>query len=122
MESMIGEEVCIADLILLIGVLCNIGQEVAAADDGTRIYYYGTFPYGAYSTVLDIENVRLAEAKITDLYGTQAKISALGTTLAGVGSVTFTNSLFYINYGSSSLAASGSIPPYPWTMKKIASN
>lgn len=99
-----------------------VSQEVAAADDGTRIYYYGTFPYGAYSTVLDIENVRLAEAKITDLYGTQAKISALGTTLAGVGSVTFTNSLFYINYGSSSLAASGSIPPYPWTMKKIASN
>ena len=99
-----------------------VSQEVAAADDGTRIYYYGTFPYGAYSTVLDIENVRLAEAKITDLYGTQAKISALGATLAGVGSVTFTNSLFYINYGSSSLAASGSIPPYPWTMKKIASN
>ena len=99
-----------------------VSQEVAAADDGTRIYYYGTFPYGAYSTVLDIENVRLAEAKITDLYGTQAKISALGATLAGVGSVTFTNSLFYINYGSSSLAASGSIPPYPWTLKKIASN
>jgi hypothetical protein len=98
-----------------------ISQEVATAQDGTTINYYGTFPYGTYQTVLDIENVRLAEAKITDLYGTQAKISALGTTLAGVGDVSFTYSLFYISYGSSSIAASGSIPPYPWTMKKIAS-
>lgn len=99
-----------------------ISQEVATAADGTAIYYYATFPYGAYQTVLDVENVRIAEAKITDLYGTQAKISGLGTTLAGVGDVTFSYSLFYINYGSNSLAASGSIPPYPWTMKKIASN
>ena len=98
-----------------------ISQEVATAQDGTTINYYGTFPSGTYQTVLDIENVRLAEAKITDLYGTQAKISALGTTLAGVGDVSFTYSLFYISYGSSSIAASGSIPPYPWTMKKIAS-
>ena len=99
-----------------------ISQEVATAADGTAIYYYATFPYSTYQTVLDVENVRLAEAKITDLYGTQAKISGLGTTLPGVGDVTFSYSLFYINYGSNSLAASGSIPPYPWTMKKIASN
>ena len=99
-----------------------ISQEVAAADDGTNIHYYGTFPYGTYQTVLDVDNVRLAEAKITDLQGTQAKISALGTTLAGVGDITFPYSLFYVNYGSSSMAASGLIPPYPWTMKKIASN
>lgn len=99
-----------------------ISQEVATAADGTAIYYYATFPYGTYQTVLDVENVRIAEAKITDLYGTQAKISGLGTTLAGVGDVTFSYSLFYINYGSNSLAASGKIPPYPWTMKKIASN
>ena len=98
-----------------------ISQEVATAVDGTSIHYYGTFPYGTYQTVLDIDNVRLAEAKITDLQATQAKISALGTTLAGVGDITFSYSLFYLNYGSSSLAASGSIPPYPWTMKKIAS-
>lgn len=97
-----------------------ISQEVATAADGTAIYYYATFPYGTYQTVLDVENVRIAEAKITDLYGTQAKISGLGTTLAGVGDVTFSYSLFYINYGSNSLAASGKIPPYPWTMKKIA--
>ena len=96
-----------------------ISTEVASADDGTVVYYYGTFPYGTYQTVLDVENVRLAEAKITDLYGTQAKISALGTTLAGVGEVTFSYSLFYINYGASTIAASGSIPPYPWTMRKI---
>ena len=98
-----------------------ISQEVAEAEDGTKINYYATFPYGAYQTVLDIDNIRIAEAKITDLYGTQAKISPLGTTLAGVGEVTFSYSLFYINYGTSSLAASGSVPPYPWTMKKIAS-
>lgn len=99
-----------------------ISQEVATADDGTSIHYYGTFPYGTYQTVLDVDNVRLAEARITDLQGTQAKISALGTTLAGVGDITFSYSLFYVNYGSSSMAASGLIPPYPWTMKKIASN
>ncbi len=97
-----------------------ISQEVATAADGTCINYYGTFPYGTYQTVLDIHNIRLAEAKLTDLSGTQAKISALGTTLAGVGDVTFTYSLFYISHSSSSIAASGSIPPYPWTMKKIA--
>lgn len=96
-----------------------ISQEVASADDGTVVYYYATFPYGTYQTVLDVENVRLAEAKITDLYGTQAKISPLGTTLAGVGEVTFSYSLFYINYDTGSLAASGGIPPYPWTMRKI---
>lgn len=99
-----------------------ISQEVATADDGTSIHYYGTFPYGTYQTVLDVDNVRLAEARITDLQGTQAKICALGTTLAGVGDITFSYSLFYVNYGSSSMAASGLIPPYPWTMKKIASN
>ena len=99
-----------------------ISQEVATADDGTSIHYYGTFPYGTYQTVLDVDNVRLAEAKITDLQGSQAKISALGTTLAGVGDITFSYSLFYVSYGSSSMAASGLIPPYPWTMKKIASN
>lgn len=97
-----------------------ISQEVATAADGTCVNYYGTFPYGTYQTVLDIHNIRLAEAKLTDLSGTQAKISALGTTLAGVGDVTFTYSLFYISHSSSSIAASGSIPPYPWTMKKIA--
>lgn len=99
-----------------------ISQEVATADDGTNIHYYGTFPYSTYQTVLDVDNVRLAEARITDIQGTQAKISALGTTLAGVGDITFSYSLFYVNYGSSSMAASGLIPPYPWTMRKIASN
>ena len=98
-----------------------MSQEVASSDDGSYIHYYGTFPYGTYQTVLDIENIRIAEAKMTDLAGTQARINALSTNLSGVGEVTFTNSVFYITYTdtASSLAASGSVPSYPWTMKKI---
>lgn len=101
------------------GKIYFISQEVASSEDGSHINYYGTFPYGTYQTVLDVDNVRLAEAKITDLAGNHAKITALGTSLAGVGDVTFTYSLFYINYGTSSIAASGSVPSYPWTMKRI---
>lgn len=96
-----------------------ISQEVASSTDGSHVYYYGTFPYGAYQTVLDIENIRLAEANMTNLQGTEARISALDTTLPNVGQFTFTNSLFYISYPTGSIAASGVIPPYPWTMKKL---
>lgn len=96
-----------------------ISQEVAASDDGSHIYYYATFPYGTYQTVLDIENIRVAEASMTDLQGTQARITGLETNLPNVGLVSFTNSIFYISYPSSSIAASGAIPAYPWTMKKL---
>lgn len=101
------------------GKIYFISQEVASSDDGSHIYYYGTFPYGTYQTVLDIQNIRVAEAKMTDLNGKNAKITALSTNLSGVGDVTFTNSIFYISYSTSSTAASGHVPSYPWTMKKL---
>lgn len=96
-----------------------ISQEVASRADGSHIYYYGTFPYGTYQTVLDIENIRLAEANMTNLQGTEARITALNTTLPNVGQITFTNSLFYISYPTGGIAASGSTPKFPWTMKKL---
>lgn len=101
------------------GKIYFISQEVASSDDGSHVYYYGTFPYGTYQTVLDIQNIRVAEAKMTDLNGKNAKITALSTNLSGVGDVTFTNSIFYISYSTSSTAASGHVPSYPWTMKKL---
>ena len=102
------------------GKIYFTSQEVASSPDGSRIYYYGTFPYGTYQTVLDIENVRLAEAKMTDLQGTQAKITGLNTVLPDVGNVSFSYSVFYISYPTASTAASGSVPAYPWMMKKIS--
>ena len=56
---------------------------------------------------------------MTNLQGTEARRSALDTTRPNVGQFTFTNSLFYISYPTGSIAASGVIPPYPWTMKKL---
>lgn len=103
------------------GKIYFTSQEVAVSEDGgIRVFYYGTFPYGTYQTVLDLVNVRVAEAKFTDTAGTQAKISPLTVNLAGVDPVPFTNSIFYISYGSqSSTGASGKVPSFPWTMKKL---
>ena len=103
------------------GKIYFTSQEVAVSEDGgIHVYYYGTFPYGAYQTVLDLVNVRLAEAKFTDTAGTHAKITPLLVNAAGVDPVPFTNSIFYISYGSqSSTGASGKVPSYPWTMKKL---
>lgn len=57
---------------------------------------------------------------MTDLQGTQAKITGLNTVLPNVGNVSFSYSVFYISYPTASTAASGSVPAYPWMMKKIS--
>ena len=97
-----------------------VSQEVASGRDGSTIYYYGTFPYNTYQTVLDFENVRVAKANFTNLASTEAVIDGLGMYLTGVGDIEFNYSLFYIRYNSTTAQAiSKSIPSYPWTMKKI---
>lgn len=97
-----------------------VSQEVASGTDGSTIYYYGTFPYSTYQTVLDFENVRVAKANFTNLASTEAVIDGLGMYLTGVGDIEFNYSLFYIRYNSTTAQAiSKSIPSYPWTMKKI---
>lgn len=97
-----------------------VSQEVASGSDGSTIYYYGTFPYSTYQTVLDFENVRVAKANFTNLASTEALIDGLGMYLTGVGDIEFNYSLFYIRYNSTTAQAiSKSIPSYPWTMKKI---
>jgi hypothetical protein len=102
------------------GKMYLVSQEVASADNGTKVYYYGTFKYGISNIVLDYDNVRLASADFTNLAATEAQINAEGMYLTGVGDITFTYSLFYLRYSSTSaIAASGSIPGFPWTMKKI---
>ena len=97
-----------------------VSQEVASGNDGSTVYYYGTFPYGTYQTVLDYEDVRVAKARFTNVASSEAMIEGLGMNLVGVGDITFTNSIFYIRYNSTTAqAVSGSVPSYPWTMKKI---
>lgn len=97
-----------------------VSQEVASGNDGSTVYYYGTFPYGTYQTVLDFEDVRVAKARFTNVASSEAMIEGLGMNLVGVGDITFTNSIFYIRYNSTTAqAVSGSVPSYPWTMKKI---
>jgi hypothetical protein len=102
------------------GDIYMVSQEVASGSDGSTIYYYGTFPYSTYQTVLDYENVRVAKANFTNLDSTEAVIDGLGMYLTGVGDIEFNYSLFYIRYNSTTAQAiSKSIPSYPWTMKKI---
>ena len=97
-----------------------VSQEVASGNDGSTVYYYGTFPYGTYQTVLDYEDVRVAKARFTNGASSEAMIEGLGMNLVGVGDITFTNSIFYIRYNSTTAqAVSRSVPSYPWTMKKI---
>lgn len=45
--------------------LVFISQEVATGSDGSVIYYYGTFPYSTYQTVLDVVNTRIAKASFS---------------------------------------------------------
>ena len=98
-----------------------VSQEVGEGTNNEKLYYYGTFLYGVSQIVLDYDNVRIAEITPTNIANTEADISPLGMTLAGVGDIEFSYSLFYIRYSSSSaMAASGSIPNYPWAMKKLA--
>ena len=102
------------------GDLYVVSQEVATGSDGSLIYYYGTFQYGTYQTVLDYENVRVAKASFTNLASTEAVINGLGMYLTGVGDITFNYSLFYIRHDSTTAqAVSMAIPEYPWTMKKV---
>ena len=102
------------------GELYVVSQEVATGSDGSLIYYYGTFQYGTYQTVLDYENVRVAKASFTNLASTEAVINGLGMYLTGVGDITFNYSLFYIRHDSTTAqAVSMAIPEYPWTMKKV---
>lgn len=102
------------------GKMYLVSQEVAEANDGSKVYYYPTFQYGTSKIVLDYENVRMASADFTNLAGTEALITASGMYLTGIGDVTFSYGLFYVRYSSSSaIAASAAIPGFPWTMKKI---
>ena len=102
------------------GEVYIVSQEVSVGSDGSIIYYYGTFPYGQYQTVLDYEDVRVARARFTNFASTEALIEGLGMNLAGVGEITFTNSLFYIRYDSTTAqGVSSGVPSYPWTMKKL---
>lgn len=102
------------------GKMYLVSQEVASAEDGTKVYYYGTFKYGTSNIVLDYDNVRIASIDFTNLASTEAQITAEGMYLTGVGDITFRYGLFYLRYSSTSaIAASGSIPEFPWTMKKI---
>ena len=102
------------------GKIYMVSQEVAAASDGSKVYYYGTFQYGTSKIVLDYDNVRIASADFTNLAGTEAQINPSGMYLTGIGDVTFSYGLFYVRYSSSSaIAASAGIPEFPWTMKKL---
>ena len=102
------------------GEIYFVSQEVATGNDGSVVYYYGTFPYGQYQTVLDYDNVRVANARFTNVASSEAVINGLGMNLAGVGEITFTYGLFYIRYSATTAqAVSASIPDFPWTMKKI---
>ena len=97
-----------------------VSQEVGEGANNEKLYYYGTFLYRSSQIVLDYDNVRVAEITPTNTAKTEADISPLGMTLAGVGDIEFSYSLFYIRYSSSSaMAASGSIPNYPWAMKRV---
>ena len=102
------------------GEIYFVSQEVATGNDGSVVYYYGTFPYGQYQTVLDYDNVRVANARFTNVASSEAVINGLGMNLAGVGEITFSYGLFYIRYSATSAqAVSAKIPDFPWTMKKI---
>jgi hypothetical protein len=68
--------------------------------------------------LVDYENLRIAEFVV--IGDKEAQIRPLGATLDGVGEITFSYGLFYINYATSSTAASFSIPSFPWDMKKLA--
>lgn len=97
-----------------------VSQEIGSFDDGSTLYYYGTFPYGTYQTVLDYENVRLAKANFTNLASTEAVINGLGMYLTGVGDIEFDYSMFYLRGDGTAYALGKSIPSFPWTMKKIS--
>ena len=102
------------------GKMYLVSQEVASAEDGTKVYYYGTFKYGTSNIVHDYAKVRIASIDFTNLASTEAQITAEGMYLTGVGDITFRYGLFYLRYSSTSaIAASGLIPEFPWTMKKI---
>ena len=94
--------------------------EISSDNETATVCYYGVFPWGTYKSVMDVDNIRLAEIDFTDSSNERAEVSALSTVLEGVGEVTFRYSLFYI-YTSSTTAspASASIPEYPWTMRRV---
>ena len=101
------------------GKMYMTSQEVAYAE-GARILYYGTFKYGTSQVVLDMEEVRIASVRFTDLANQNAIIEPTKISLPGVGEVEFSYSLYYIEATSGSIAASASIPKYPWKMRKIS--
>ena len=107
------------------GDIYFISQQVDVAVDGEILYYYGTFPYGTYQTVLDTENIRLAKASFTNLESSKALIEGQSVNLQGVGEVTFTNAVYYIRYDSTTASGASpaqAVPSYPWTMEKVQSN
>lgn len=97
-----------------------ISQEVARGDDGSIVYYYGTFPYGQSHVVLDYDNAKIADASFTNIACTEAIVEGESLYLTGVGDVTFSYGLFYILLDANTpRAASLAVPEYPWTMKKL---
>ena len=103
------------------GELYFISQEVGSYDDGSILYYYGSFPYNASSMLLNYENIRIAKADFTNLASTEAMIEGLDIKLSELPEpVTFSYGLFYLRFSDSSArGVSFEIPPFPWTMKKI---
>ena len=96
-----------------------VSQEIGSFDNGSTLYYYGTFQHGTYQTVLPYENVRIAKVNFTNLASTEAVINGLGMYLPGYGDIELDYSVFYLVGDGTSYALSASIPSFPWKMKKI---
>lgn len=103
------------------GELYFISQEVGSYDDGSVLYYYGSFPYNATPILLNYENIRIAKADFTNLASTEAMIEGLDIKLSELPEpVTFSYGLFYLRFSDSSArAVSLDIPKFPWIMKKL---
>jgi hypothetical protein len=105
------------------GKVYIVSQEIGKFEDGqnvVNVFYYGVFPWGTYKTVLDVENVRLAEIDFTDIESNNAIVTAQTTVLDTVGEVAFKYGLFYARTSpTTATPASASIPEYPWTMRRV---
>ena len=99
--------------------LYMISQLVGTGDKGEKLYYYGTFLYEGQKILLDYDNVRIAEIVPTNESATSAQIRTQKTSVANIGDIEFSYGLYYIRESQSSIAASYSIPNFPWEMKKI---
>lgn len=103
-----------------------VSQYVTSAVDeiGNQrdFYFYGTFQFGDSSTFVDIDNMKVAEIKMTNAANTEARVTGLtfNTTQAGSQlSFQFSEVIYYMTDGVNGTAISMSHPDFPFTMKKV---